>query len=414
MAQQYPPMYRIRQRFEADSITDIPAAVSREFKKSAIAGRVKPGQRVAVCAGSRGIANLPVIIRAVVDNFKALGLVPVIVPAMGSHGNATAAGQIEMLNGLGLTEESMGAPFESDMDVVSFGVVETGAEVFFARHLLAFDHVFPVNRVKLHTAFRARVESGMGKMLAVGCGKHVGASNMHKYSLAKTIEPAARLIMEKTPVLGGLGIVENAYENTHVIRLAMAENLLDTDAELLELAWKNFPRLPFDEADILYVDEMGKNISGAGMDTNVIGLWRREGGERKPDFATLAVFSLTGQSHGNAMGMGMADIIPQSMRDSIDLDATYMNTRTAGIWRATRIPMVMPTVRDIVDLTLSKIPEARPPQVARIRNTLMLEEFWATQAIVSKLSGRSDIIVEGKTDFWNFGPKGELMPFALP
>lgn len=407
-------MYRVRQRFETDSITDIPAAITREFKTSAIAGRVKPGRRVAVCAGSRGIANLPVIIKAVVDNFRALGLVPVVVPAMGSHGNATAAGQLEMLEGLGLTEESMGAPFESDMDVVSFGVVETGAEVFFARHLLAFDHVFPVNRIKLHTAFRARVESGMGKMLAVGCGKHVGASNMHKYNLAKTIEPAARLIMEKAPILGGLGIVENAHENTHVIRLALAENLLDTDAELLELAWKNFPRLPFDAADILYVDEMGKNISGAGMDPNVVGFWRREGGERKPDFATLAVFSLTEQSHGNAMGIGMADIIPQSVRDSIDLDATYMNTHTSGVWRAARIPMVMPTVRDIVDLTLSKMPEARPLRAARIRNTLTLEEFWATQAIVNELSGRSVIIVEGKTDSWNFGPKGELMPFALP
>lgn len=413
MAQQYPTMYRIKQRFEANSLADIPAAVTKEFTVSGIADRVKPGQRVAVCAGSRGIANLPVIIKAVVDNFKALGLTPVIVPAMGSHGNATAAGQLEILSGLGVTEESMGAPFESDMEVVSFGVVETGAEVFFARHLLAFDHVFPVNRVKLHTAFRARVESGMGKMLAVGCGKHVGASNMHKYSLDKTIEPAARLIMKKAPVLGGLGIVENALENTHVIRLALAENLLDTDAELLELAWKNFPRLPFDEADILYVDEMGKNISGAGIDTNVVGLWRRDGGERKPNFATLAVFSLTEESHGNAMGVGIADMIPQSMRDAIDLDAIYMNTRTSGVWRAARIPMVMPTVRDIVDLTLSKIPATRPLRVARIRSTLMLEEFWATQAVVNELSGRSDIAVEGKTDFWNFGPKGELMPFVL-
>jgi hypothetical protein len=347
-----------------------------------------------------------------VDNFRALGLKPIIVPAMGSHGNATAAGQLEVLHGLGLTEESIGVPFESDMDVISLGVLETGAEVFFARHLLNFDHVFPINRIKLHTAFRARVESGMGKMLAVGCGKPVGASNMHKYSLAKTIEPAVRLILEKAPVLGGLGIVENARDETHVLRVAMAENLLDTDAELLELAWKHFPSLPFAGADILYVDEMGKNVSGAGMDPNVVGLWRRDGGERMPDYATLAVFSLTPESHGNAMGMGLADIIPKSMRDCIDMDATYMNARTAGIWRAARIPMVLPTVRDIVDLTLSKIPVTNPPCVVRIRNTLHLEEFWASEALMGKLSNRSDLSVDGETDFWNFGPGGELLPFA--
>ncbi len=409
----HPPMYLIRQHFPAESITDIPAAVRKEFESSGIAARVKPGQRVAVCSGSRGIANIPVIIKAVVDNFKALGLRPVVVPAMGSHGNANAVDQLAVLRDLGLTEESVGAPFESDMEVVSFGVVETGAEVFFARHLLAFDHIFPVNRVKPHTSFRGRVESGMSKMLAVGCGKHVGASNMHKYSLAKTIEPAAARIIEKAPVLGGLGIVENAREKTHTIRLALAETMLDTDAELLKTAWENFPRLPFDALDILYVDEMGKNISGTGMDTNVVGLWRREGGERKPDYATLAVFSITPESHGNAMGFGLADLIPRSMMDAISLEATYMNGITAGIWRGIRTPVVLPTVRDIVEVTLSKLPESKPPRIARIRNTLLLDAFWATEALVRELSGKDGITVEGKTETWNFGPGGELRPFAL-
>ncbi|SBV96689.1 conserved hypothetical protein [uncultured delta proteobacterium] len=299
------------------------------------------------------------------------------------------------------------------MEVVSFGTVSTGAEVFFARHLLRFDHIFTVNRVKPHTAFHARVESGISKMLAVGCGKHVGASNMHKYDLTKTLEPAASLILEKAPVLGGLAIVENAHEDTHLVRLALAENMLDTDAELLQIAWKNFPRLPIDALDALYLDEMGKNISGAGMDTNIVGLWRREGGERKPDYKCLAVFSLTPESHGNAMGLGMADVIPRSMYEGINMEATYLNGLTAGLWRAVRTPVVLPTVRDIVTTSLSKIPESQEPRVARLRNTLMLEDFWATRPLLEELSGRDDIIVEGKTNTWNFGPAGELLPFSL-
>ena len=173
------------------------------------------------------------------------------------------------------------------------------------------------------------------------------------------------------------------------------------------------PRLPIETLDILYFDEMGKNISGGGMDSNIIGFWRREGGERKPSYDTLAVFSLTPESHGNAMGMGLADIIPQNMYDGIDFAATYRNGMTAGLWRSVRTPVVLPTVRDIVDISLSKIPDGRPPRVARARSTLMLEVFWASEPLVAELSCREDIVIEGKTTQWNFGADGELLPFVL-
>ena len=288
----YPLMYRIQQRFDTTSIGDVPGAVRRGFSRLDIGKNVQPGQRVAVTAGSRGIDNLTTITAAVVECIRNMGLKPFILPAMGSHGGATAEGQIKLLGELGITESSGGAPIISTMDVISLGRLESGAEVFMSKDALEADHIVVINRVKPHTAFRSEVESGLCKMLTVGCGKHEGALNMHKFDLAASIIPAARIILEKAPVLCGLAIVENSADRTHTMSFALPEQFVEIDRELLELAWKFLPRIPLEELDILVVDEMGKNISGAGIDPNVVGFWRREGGPRKPDYGTIIVIIL--------------------------------------------------------------------------------------------------------------------------
>ncbi|MCK5204501.1 MAG: DUF2088 domain-containing protein, partial [Desulfobacterales bacterium] len=305
---EFPSFYRIRQRFDDTSLKDVAQAVRAEFANFKPGPKIRAGQRVAVGVGSRGTHDLKILVVTVVECLRAMQLEPYIIPAMGSHGGATAEGQAQVLAELGITEESVKAPIVSNMDVVSLGHIESGAEVFFAKDALAADHIVVINRVKPHTVFRADVESGLCKILAVGCGRQKGAANMHKYDLGNTIVPAARLIMQKASVLCGLGVTENAVGGTHSIKLVGPEEFAELDREFLKIAWTLLPKLPMDDLDILLVDEMGKNVSGAGMDPNVIGFWRREGGARKPDFRYLIVLDLTPQSHGNATGIGMADL----------------------------------------------------------------------------------------------------------
>ena len=324
----YPPLYRIQQQFEKTSIKDIPEAVRREFSRLGGAKNIKPNQRVAVTVGSRGIYNLRIIVATAVECLRNMGLKPFIIPAMGSHGAATAKGQIKVLKELGITESSVGAPIISSMDVVSVGRLDSGAKVFVSKDALEADHLVVINRVKPHTLLRGEVESGLCKMLAVGCGKHQGALNMHTFGLAATIVPAARIILEKAPVLCGLAILENSLDETHTLKLALPEQFVEADRELLASAKRLLPTIPLDDLDILIVEEMGKNISGAGMDPNVIGFWRREGGPREPDYRTLIVLDLTPESEGNAVGIGMADLTTQRVIDEIDSKPSYTNAIT--------------------------------------------------------------------------------------
>jgi hypothetical protein len=270
---------------------------------------------------------------------KSMGLKPFVIPAMGSHGGGKAEGQTGILADLGITRASVGAPIVSNMDVVSLGRIGSGAEVFFAKDALNADHIVVINRIKPHTAFRSEVESGLCKILAVGCGRQKGAANMHRYDLAQTIVPAARLIIQQAPVLCGLAVTENALGGTHSLKLTRPAEFPARDSEFLKIAWTLLPRLPVDDLDILLLDEMGKNVSGAGMDPNVIGFWRREGGPRRPDYRILVVLDLTPHSHGNATGIGMADLTTRRVVDSVDWEATYLNAFTSGVLRSARMPI---------------------------------------------------------------------------
>ena len=405
-------MYRIQQLFDTTSIKNLPGSIHREFSRLNGRKNVLPGQRVAVAVGSRGINNLRTVVAAVIEFIRNMGLKPFILPAMGSHGGATAEGQAKVLNELDITESSVGAPIISTRDVSSEGRLDSGAEVFVSKDVLEADHLVVISRVKPHTLLRGEVESGLCKMLAVGCGKHKGALNMHKFGLAASITPAAQIILEKAPVLCGLAIVENALEQIHIVKLALPEQFVEVDRELLKTARRLLPRIPLEDLDILIVDEMGKNISGAGIDPNVIGFWRREGGPRKPDYRTLIVLDLTPQSNGNAVGIGMVDLTTRKVMDKIDLKPSYTNAITSGVWRSVRFPIALENDRVVLETALSHILDPGHVRMVRIANTLHLENFWATEALLPELREQKAVIVDEKPLQFQFDDEGKLRSFV--
>lgn len=404
-------MYRIQQRFDTTSIRDVPEEVRREFSRLNGGKNIKPHQRVAVAVGSRGINNLKTIVATVVECIRNMALKPFILPAMGSHGGATAEGQVKLLNEFGITESSVGAPIISTMDVISVGRLDSGAEVFISKDALEADHLVVINRVKQHTLLRGEVESGLCKMLAVGCGKHKGALDMHKFGLAASIIPAAQILLAKAPVLCGLAIMENSLDQTHTVKLALPEQFIEVDKELLESARRLLPRIPLEDLDILIVDEMGKNISGAGIDPNVIGFWRREGGPRKPDYRTLIVLDLTHQSEGNAVGIGMVDLTTRKVIDKVDLKPTYTNALTSGVWRSVRFPIALENDRAVLETALSHVLDPHDVRMVRIVNTLHLENFWATEALLPELREQEGVIVDEAPLQLQFDDEGKLLSF---
>ncbi len=407
-----PSMYRVHQKFDKTSITDIETAIREEFQRINLKRRVKPGQLAGITVGSRGINRLTDVVATVVACLKNLGLKPCIIPAMGSHGGATAAGQIKILKGLGVTETSVKSPIISSMDVVSLGNLTSGASAHFSKDAMAVDHLVVVNRVKPHTAFHSDVESGLCKMLAVGSGKHEGAKNIHKFGLGASIVPAAEMILQQAPVLGGLALVENSLEQIQTACLALPAEFVETDRRLLTHACQLLPRIPLDDLDILIVDEMGKNISGTGMDTNVIGSWRRDGGERIPDYRTLVVLDITEKSQGNALGIGMADLTTRRVVNKIDLNTTCTNALTTGIWASARMPIALENDETTVLMALSRVRDPSRVRMARIKNTLKLENLWITKALLPELEAKPEIIIDQNTIPIEFDLKGKILSMS--
>lgn len=406
----FPTMYEVRQDFSAPILTDLEAELQRELGGLSLERLVAPGQTVAVAVGSRGIHQLVPLVAALIKFLKGLGLNPHIIPAMGSHGGATADGQKAVLEGLGITQSAVGAPTVSNMEVVSLGELDSGMTVLCARDALEADHLVVVNRVKPHTAFRGEVESGLCKMLAVGLGRKEGASLLHRFGLGASIVPAARRILQRAPVLLGLAILESPKGGIAKLRAVMPEDFPAADKELLHEAWKIFPRIPVDDLDVLVVDRMGKDISGAGMDPNVIGLWRREGGPRIPDYRTVVVLDLTSASHGNATGIGMADLTTKALMEKVDLGATYTNALTSGVFRSARLPIPMENDMEALKAAMAHVADPAALRMARISDTLHLERFWVTQPVLKELEDQEGITVDPKPMVLRFDPSGRLKP----
>ncbi len=393
----------VRQHFASSAAVDV-----RHVVLSGLAdlcpSRIRPGMRVGVAVGSRGIGRYTEMVAAVVQGLRAAGAEPFLFPAMGSHGGGTAEGQQQVLVANGMGE--LGVPIRSTQDTVEIGTAPDGMPVHWDRFAAAADGVVVVNRVKAHTAFRGRWESGLFKMIAVGIGNRRGAEEAHGRGIGEAIPAAARVAVATGRVLAGVAVVENGRHEPAVVRVMPGDAIEDEEPRLLDVARRLQPGIPFPVLDLLVVQQMGKDISGTGMDTNVIGMWRRNGGAREPDYRCLAVLELTPGSHGNATGIGMADIIPGRLAAQVDWNATYLNCLTARNFAGAKQPMVLPTDRDVITAGLDGA--AAPARVVLVRSTLEVEAMWVSPPVASMATDLACDVV-GDPQVIEFDASGRLV-----
>ncbi|MEZ6135320.1 MAG: lactate racemase domain-containing protein [Pirellulaceae bacterium] len=384
--QQLPKFFRVRQTFPRPRVTDIPATVAKELNSQYAADLRR--STVAITVGSRGIANLADIIRACVDWVKSKNGQPFLVPAMGSHGGATADGQASVLAGFGVTESNMGCPIQSSMEVVEVCQATEGFPVYFDRFASQADHVLVVNRIKPHTRFAGAIESGLMKMMLIGLGKQKGAEVYHRaivnYSFDQIVRSVASTVIERCNILAGLGILENAYEETAAIHAMQPSEIESREAEMLQQVKQWMPSLPFDKSELLIVDQIGKNISGTGMDTNVIGRKRNDHAAidgDAPDIHHIYVRGLTAATHGNASGIGLAELCHRRVIEAIDVAATRMNCITASHVHGAMLPIDFENDTAALRVACQLAGYVTPSQVSAmwIRDTLSLQEIECSE-----------------------------------
>jgi hypothetical protein len=415
----YPRIVRIRQKFDRPRVEDIPEAVQSSLDKLDLSRSIKPGQTVALTAGSRGIANIPLVLRSAVEFLRQRGARPFIIPAMGSHGGGTAEGQLHILESYGITEEYVGAPIRASMEVISLGASPEGFPVVLDRYASEADHIGVVARVKPHTAFHGPIESGLLKMTMIGLGKHAGALAYHRILLEQpydlVVRSVFRTIRRQAPLAFGLALVENAYDETALVEAVRPEDFECREEELLVLAKRWLAQLPFREADLLIVDEIGKNISGSGMDTNIVGRKRAFRGQPsidQPRMRHIFVRGLTERTHGNAAGIGMADFTTRRLVEAMDYRATVINCMTAGYPEGANLPVHFATDREVLDAALSIMGTRLPEEgrIIHIRNTLLLEEVEVSEACLAMTNGRADLTTLGPPHPLAFDAGDNLFP----
>ena len=413
---QLPLMATIKQHFPGGCVEDVVATVREQLRQADLQSAIAPGARIAVSSGSRGIGNIVQITRAVVDCIKEAGGAPFILPAMGSHGGATADGQKQVLERYGITEESMGAPVEATMEVIQVDQLEDGTPVLVNKLALEADGVVLVNRVKPHTSFRGIFESGLMKMMTIGLGSHKGAIMAHAQGalgLARLIPAWGKAILEKAPIAMGVAIIENAYEQTaHIVALRPGE-FESREPQLLAEAWQAMPRLLVHNIDLLIVDQIGKDISGTAMDTNIIGRMMLPGVEEpeKPGVSRIVVLDLTDKTHGNANGVGLADIITRRLFERIDFEATYANVFTSTFLNRANIPVIMETDRRAVEAALEvlHLEETARARIVRIKNTLELAQIQISVPLLEEFVDHPHIEPLGEPQPLTFAEDGTLV-----
>ena len=382
-----PAMFHARQTFPREAIApeDIPAVVEREIAQPHISEKIKPGMSIAITAGSRGIRNVDIITKAVVGAVKARGANPFIVPAMGSHGGATAEGQKNMLAGFGITEEAMGCPIKSSMEVVELGQSSRGKRVVLDKNAYESNGIIVSCRLKPHNAFRGTHESGPCKMMTVGLGKQVGAQTVHSDgmgNIAKNIPTMAEVVLEKAPILFAIPCIENAYDETYKIEAILPENILEREAELLEVAKANMPSLIVGEGDVLVVHEVGKNYSGTGVDPNITGTFSTEYAHGGIQVQRTAFLNLSEISHGNALGCGLASAITAKIFDEMDIEQMYPNCLTSTVLKSACIPCVVATDKEAIQLCIRTCNgiEGKPVRMVYIANSLHIDQIMLSEA----------------------------------
>ena len=394
-------MATVWQRLPRPRVEDIRGEVRRQLASLDLRSRIKPGDRIAITAGSRGITNIVPILAEVAEGVREAGGGPFLVSAMGSHGGGTPEGQKEVLDSLGITEAAVGAPIRITSDVVILGRTVSGHTVYCDALAAEAGGILAVNRIKPHTSFRGEIESGLMKILTVGLGKHPGASSVHALG-SSGIEPAIRemagFFMTKRKVVGGLGILENGYEETARLAAIPAGEIEETEKRLLIEARDLMPRLPVEDIDVLIVDEMGKNFSGTGMDSNIIGRLGIQGvpDPKAPRVTRLVVLGLSEESHGNANGVGLADFTTRRLVERIDFEVTYLNCLTANFPRKAVVPITLENDRKALAVALysARATDPRQALIVRIPNTLHLEEISVSEALLPQFigGGRAELI----------------------
>jgi len=400
-------MARVRQAFEHHKIDDVAEAVTNEMGREEIKAKVKPGAKIAVGVGSRGVANIDVAVKALIASLKELGADPFIFPAMGSHAGGTSEGQEALLAGYGVTENKMGAPVRATMDTVVVAELEGGTKVHMDKYAHDADGVVLINRVKPHTSFRGEIESGIVKMMTIGMGKINGATSLHGNhpitEFGDALPRAAKAIMECQPFLFGIGMVEDAFDDTAIIQALPAETLFAEETKLQAKAKELMAKIYIEDIDVLVIDEIGKEISGAGADPNVIGNPGTPGFE-VPRVKKIVILDLTEKTHGNAAGIGSAHVITHRLLRRVDFASTYANMVTATALEGARVPIPMKTAEDAVRLAVKTLIGVEPEdaRIVRIRNTLSLGEIEVSEPILKDLQGDSRMEVlsqPGKISF---------------
>lgn len=396
----YPRVFKVRQLFDVKQVDDVAAAVDASLEALGLGEKIQAGDTVAISAGSRGIANIDIAIGATVKHLQTLGAEPFVVPAMGSHGGGTAEGQRGILAGYGITEEAMGCPIRASMETVVVCEAEEGFPVHFDKYAWEADHVVVCNRVKPHTHFTGEIESGLMKMMLIGLGKHNGAKIYHRaimdFSFGQIVRSVAKEVLAKCGVIAGLALVENQLDETGLVAAVQPSEFEDREKELLVAAKKMMPTIPFEDVDLLAIDQIGKDVSGSGMDTNTIG---RKYNDHKasegetPRVRFIAVRGLTEATHGNATGLGMSEFCRSRVTREVDKEITRINCITGGHVTAAMAPLDYETDREILDVVLQSC-GLTPPEDIRfvwIRNTLDVAEFVCSEAYWDQVQSRDDL-----------------------
>ncbi len=413
----FPKIFRLRQKFDTAHVADVTTAVHEELGRLRLGERVEPGQSVAVTAGSRGLTNNREIIGAIVACMKELGAAPFIVPAMGSHGGGTAQGQQQLIESFGITEAKVGCPIRSSMETVVVCRTAEGIPIHFDRAAFEADHVLVFNRVKPHTMFSGDIQSGLMKMMLIGLGKHEGARVYHgairQHGFAKIIHSVAGEVFAKCNILAGLAVVENSLEQTAVVKGVLPHEFETRERDLLVIAARLMPWLPLDNVDVLLVNRIGKEISGTGMDTNVIGRKFNDRaaveGER-PRVRRIAIRSLSEATRGNGVGIGIAEFCRGRVIRATDFETTRINAVTAGHDSAAEPPPHLETDREMLQATFASLAPLQPSQskLLWIEDTKHLGELQCSQACLPEVEGRKDLQVVGDLRELPFDEEGNL------
>jgi hypothetical protein len=394
-----PKMAHVRQKLPTDHIADVRRDVRQKLLDSGLREKIKPGNRIAITAGSRGIGAFTELLSGIADAVKSCGGEPFIIPAMGSHGGATPEGQSEILNRLGVNEQSMGVPIRATMDTLELGASENGATAHLDRFAADADGTIVLGRTKTHPESARELASGLLKMCTVGLGKQSGAYQAHSHGLWESVRAVPKVQLAKSKILCGVAVVENGYRYPCAIEVVPPsyEAFLEADMRLLRLAKSHLARIPFDELDVLIVDELGKTVSGAGMDPNIIGHWRNSDAPHEPNYKRIVVLSLTHASLGNGLGIGMADFTTRRFVESFDPGVSYINLLTAsepgGNTREGPLPLALDSDQEAAEVALFSSLAGPYPRVCRIKNTARLDDFWVSEALVHEVNQNSKLDV---------------------